>query len=318
MAEVLGTDGVCRAIAAVEAGSVETTDFDTIGANWDIEARATALLARRVPSLEVDNALDRRAATLSGGELMLVALARLELLRASISVLDEPTNNLDSSARERLYEAVEDWTGTLLVVSHDVALLNRMDTICEVRAGDLTLWGRTYDDYRNHLAAQQGAAQQAVRAAQQCVRVEQRDRDHMQTAMARREQKSKKDFANKRAPRVVMNNRASKSEKVMAAERNKAAAKVAKARDRLDRAQEAVRDDDHIRVDIIDPHAAAGRRLAELVGTNHSVHLTGGRRVALVGDSGVGKTSLLTGVCSPSRERRWSLMDWCSPPAAGT
>lgn len=299
VAEILGIAGTRRAMAAIEAGSVDGADFDTIGNDWDIEARATALLSKRVPSLETHDVLERTAGTLSGGELMLVALSRLELSRAEVSVLDEPTNNLDAPARERLHEAVAEWPGTLLVVSHDVALLNRMDTICEVRSGGLTLWGGNFDDYMEQLATQQNAAQQAVRAAEQDVRVEQRDRDRMQTAMARRAQKNKKDYANKRAPRIVMKAWANKSEKVMAAERIKAAGKVAEAREKLNRAEDSVREDDHIRIDIIDPLSAAGRRLAELVGTNQSIHLTGGRRVALVGDNGVGKTSLLRTLLHP-------------------
>lgn len=299
VAEILGINHIRRAMAAIEAGSVDAADFDMIGSDWDIEARATALLSKRVPSLDVNDVLERTAGTLSGGELVLVALSRLELSHAEVSVLDEPTNNLDATARERLHEAVAEWSGTLLVVSHDVALLNRMDTICEVRSGSLTLWGGNFDDYTEQLAAQQNAAEQAVRAAEQDVRVEQRDRDHMQTAMARRAQKSKKDYANKRAPRIVMKAWANKSEKVMAAERIKATSKVAEAREKLSRAEESMREDDHIRIDIIDPRSAAGRRLAELVGTNQSIHLTGGRRVALVGDNGVGKTSLLRTLLHP-------------------
>ncbi len=304
VAEILGVAEVFRSIAAIEAGSVAVADFDVVADDWDIEARAVALLARRVPSLDAAECLSRRAETLSGGELMLVALARLELSRAGISVLDEPTNNLDAMARERLYEAVEAWSGTLLVVSHDVALLNLMDTICEVRSGGLTLWGGNFDAYREQLAAQQAAAEQTVRAAEQSIRVEQRDRDHMQTAMARREQRGKKHRANSRAPKIVLNAWASNSERAMASERARAASKVAEARDQLATAEGAVRHDNHIRVDIIDPHTAAGRHLAELTGTNQSVHLTGGRRVALVGDNGVGKTSLLRTLLHPDEPIR--------------
>lgn len=299
VAEILGIDGVCRAIAAIESGSIALTDFDTVGTSWDIERRAIALLARRAPSLVGADILSRPATTLSGGELMLVALARLELSRTAISVLDEPTNNLDATARTRLHEAVAHWSGSLLVVSHDVALLNRMDTICEVRDGRLTLWGGNYDAYASQLAAQQGAAEQAVRAAAQNVKAEQRDRSQVHTALARREQKNKKDYANKRAPRAVMKTWANRSQKSMAAERIQAAAKLSAARDALHQAENDLRDDAHIRVDIIDPDTAAGRHLAALVGRNQVIHLTGGRRMALVGDNGVGKTSLLRTLLHP-------------------
>lgn len=299
VAELLGIDEILTALRAIETGSVEQHHFDVVGARWDIEARAVALLARRIPSLDPDAVLERRTGTLSGGELMLAAMCGLELSDAPVSVLDEPTNNLDVRSRQALYGAVAEWRGTLLVVSHDVALLNLMDSILEIHDGSLAVHGGNYDAYREHLATQQAAAEQAVRAAEQKLRTERRERDHVQTAMARREQKSRKDYANKRAPRITMKSWAEKSEKVRAAEQNRAADKVADASAAVSAAEEQVRADRSIRVDIVDPDVARGRRLAELVGTDRTVHVMGGDRLALVGDNGVGKTSLLRTLLHP-------------------
>lgn len=303
VAEILGIDRAVNALRAIEAGSMSHADFDAVGSDWDVDARATALLARRVPSLGAEAVLARTAATLSGGELMLTAMCGLELAGATVAVLDEPTNNLDARSRSALYKAATDWDGTLLVVSHDVALLNLMDSILEVHDGSLRVHGGNYDSYREHLAAEQAAAEQTVRAAEQKLRTERRERDHIQKAMARREQKSRKDYANKRAPRITMKSWGEKSEKVRAAEQNKAAQKVAEAATAVGAAEERVRSDRSIRVDIIDPGTARGRRLAELVGTNQTVHVTGGDRVALVGDNGVGKTSLLRTLLTPGQPR---------------
>lgn len=212
VAELLGIDDILTALRAIEAGSIEQHHFDTVGTNWDVEARAVALLSRRLPSLDSDGVLERRLATLSGGELMLAAMCGLELSAAPIAVLDEPTNNLDAGARASLYEAVREWNGTLLVVSHDVELLNLMDAILELHDGKLTLYGGNFDAYREQLATEQAAARQAVRAAEHKLRSERRERDHVQTAMARREQKNKKDYANKRAPKIVMKAWGQKSE----------------------------------------------------------------------------------------------------------
>ncbi|MEO7586864.1 MAG: ABC-F family ATP-binding cassette domain-containing protein [Arachnia sp.] len=294
VAEILGVDQVCRAIAAIEAGSVNVADFDAVGPDWDIEARATALLARRVPSLAVENALDRGAGTLSGGELMLVALAGLELSRAEVSVLDEPTNNLDASARGGLYEAVEEWTGTLLVVSHDAALLRRMDTIVEIHDAGVRLFGGNYDVFMEQLAAEKAAVEQSVRSAEQHLRSEKRDRDHIQKAMASRARQNASTFRRAAGgPRLSDPTAKRSAEARRAGEVKGAAEKVRTAKSRVTEAEKALRDDERIRVDPIDPHTAVGRRLVELVGTNQSVHITGGKRLGLVGDNGVGKTSLL-------------------------
>lgn len=305
VAEILGIDGTCKAIAAIEAGSVEVADFDAVGDDWDIEARAGALLSKRVPSLAGAYALSRCAGTLSGGELMLVALARLELSRAAVSVLDEPTNNLDATARGRLYEAVEGWSGTLLVVSHDVALLNLMDSICEIRGGGLRFFGGNYNHYLDRLSTEQAAVEQVIRSAEQKFQSEKRDRDHMQTAMAKRARQNASTFRRANGgPRLSDPTAKRSAEARRAGEIKDASKKLEHARQQLGNASDELRQDDHIRIDVIDPQTATGRHLAELVGTNQSVHITGGRRVALVGGNGVGKTSLLRTLLHPDEPLR--------------
>ncbi len=305
VAEILGIDGACSALSAIAAGSVDVADFDTVGADWDIEARATALLARRVPSLGGDNILHRIAGTLSGGELVLVALARLELSRGAFSVLDEPTNNLDATARDHVYRAVEDWTGTLLVVSHDVALLRRMDHIVEIHDGDVRLFGGGYDLYVEQLATQREAAERGIRSAEHTLRTEKRDRNQVQRAMASRARQNTSSFTRVAGgPRLSDPTAKRSAEARRAGEVKGASEKVQVAKGKLAQAERALRDDDAVRIDVVDPHTAAGRRIAELVGTNQSVHLTGGRRVGLVGDNGVGKTSLLRSLLEPDEPVR--------------
>ncbi len=76
--------------------------------------------------------------TLSGGERFRVSLARLLFADppAQLLVLDEPTNNLDIASVDRLVEALSDYRGAILVVSHDHPFLSRLgiDTILELRA----------------------------------------------------------------------------------------------------------------------------------------------------------------------------------------
>jgi ATP-binding cassette subfamily F protein 3 len=70
----------------------------------------------------------RRAATLSGGERARVALAMMMLSGANLLIFDEPTNHLDVESIEALEDAVAEYDGTVLLVSHDRALLRALTT----------------------------------------------------------------------------------------------------------------------------------------------------------------------------------------------
>jgi ATP-binding cassette subfamily F protein 3 len=87
-------------------------------------------------------------AKLSGGEKSRVQLARLMLTGANVLLLDEPTNNLDIPSAEVLERALEEFAGTVVVVSHDRYFLDRVaDRIFEVRDGELRIYEGGYSAY---------------------------------------------------------------------------------------------------------------------------------------------------------------------------
>ena len=91
---------------------------------------------------------------LSGGEKSRVQLARLMLMNANCLLLDEPTNNLDIPAAEVLEDALEKFPGTVIVVSHDRYLLDRLvDRVIEVRDGRIRSFGGGYSFYLEQTSA---------------------------------------------------------------------------------------------------------------------------------------------------------------------
>jgi len=94
------------------------------------------------------DALDRPLRTFSGGWRMRAALARLLLRRPEILLLDEPTNHLDIESIDWLERELESYSGTVILVSHDRSVLDRLVTsVVEIVRGRLLHYDGTYSDY---------------------------------------------------------------------------------------------------------------------------------------------------------------------------
>ena len=288
VADLLGIADRLAAVAAIESGDAPQSAWDTVGDDWLVGDRARAVLDRLGLPLE----LDRPVGTVSGGEAVLVALGGLLVDPPAVTLLDEPTNNLDADARARLRAAVDSWPGTLIVVSHDRELLGHVDRIVELRDGAARTFTGDYAAYAEALAVEQEAAARMVRVAEADVQREKRQLADAQVVLARRKRYADKDFANKRKPKIIMNGRKREAQvsagkyKIMHGE------KLDAARTALEQAEGAVRDDDRIRVDLPATAVPAGRTVVDLPG----FAVRGPERVGVVGPNGSGKTTLLRAV----------------------
>ena len=290
VADLLGVRAAVDAVRAIESGDVRPELFDAVGDDWDAEERARAALA----ALDLPDDVDRPVGTLSGGEAVLTAVTGVRLRGADVALLDEPSNNLDGAARERLHEVVRTWKGALVVVSHDRELLELVDDTAELRTGSLTTYGGTYSAYEAALAAEQDAARRALRDAEATLRKEKAERIKLAERIAHSERRGRQDVADARYVKAAINDRRNSAEKSQAARRGQANAKEEAARAAVDAAERAVRDDDRIVVDLPDPGVGSGRRLAVLRGPGGGEHVVQGpERVALTGANGSGKTTLL-------------------------
>jgi ATP-binding cassette, subfamily F, member 3 len=92
--------------------------------------------------------VDKPVRVLSGGERTRLAVARMLLRPSNTLVLDEPTNHLDLDSKDVLLEALEDFGGTLIFVSHDRYFVDKLATkVVEIGHGQALLYPGTYEEF---------------------------------------------------------------------------------------------------------------------------------------------------------------------------
>jgi ATPase subunit of ABC transporter with duplicated ATPase domains len=320
VASILGIAPALEAIAAIENGDVSEAAFSAVGDDWDVADRARGWLSR----LGLDHlGLDDQVTTLSGGETMMTALTALFLRRPAVMLLDEPTNNLDLDARRRLYAAVAGWQGlssqsVMVIVSHDRELLGLVDRIAELD-GRLRMYGGNLSDYEEQRAAEQAAAERAVTTAAAGLRRERHDLVASQTKQARRDRQGKRLADSGSLPHIVADARRRSAQETAGRNRLVHLERIEAAATRLAEAEEAVREDARIRIELPGTAVPAGRTVLTVTGLNGAWHpghpeeaeddegdarppalseliVRGPERVALTGPNGAGKTTLLRAV----------------------
>jgi len=313
VADLMGVaDGLAR-LHRVEAGQGSEDDFAE--ADWALEARLAAALA------DVDLAgLDpqRAASSLSGGQVTRASLAGLVASEPDLLILDEPTNNLDAAARNLVAEVLGRWKGGAIVISHDRALLRKMDRIVELSGLGAQVFGGDYDLYAERKAeAEAAAARSLADAEKQAARVAR----EVQVAA---ERKARKDAAGKRsrakgdAPKIMLDFMAERAEASGGRERRLAERLSADAAEAVASAEAKVERVRRLAFDLPPSGLAAGKTVLvfEDVGfaypggppllQRQSLRLTGPERVAVSGPNGSGKTTLIrlaAGELEPSAGR---------------
>lgn len=151
------TLGECRLGASVELGYFSQHALDVLDGNKSIFEELQGHLPRASVGyiktllgsfLFSSDEVDKKISVLSGGEKSRVVLATILAKPVNLLVLDEPTNHLDIRSREVLLRAIQEFDGTVLIVSHDRYFLRSVvDRVVEVDRGSIRTYEGNYDYY---------------------------------------------------------------------------------------------------------------------------------------------------------------------------
>lgn len=148
--------------------------------------------------------VQRNATTLSGGERARLALAMIVLSRANLLILDEPTNHLDVESIESLEDALQEYDGSILLVSHDREMLRVLvDRVWVLHDRRITDFGGTFGEWetaseeRAHAAAVNQAEEESLRRVHEKQKTKRREDDKGKQRSSARDARRKADEAEK-------------------------------------------------------------------------------------------------------------------------
>ena len=159
----LGLGGAREALGRVERGVASAADLEITTDYWARLARVQSGLAGLgLDYLDVEMPVSR----CSGGERTRLSLLGAMLGNPSHLVLDEPTNHLDLESRAHLRDALLEWHGGAIIVSHDRRLLAHVDRIFGLSETGLTAYGGGFDLYQAQRELERSAAQRRLQDAE--------------------------------------------------------------------------------------------------------------------------------------------------------
>ena len=242
--------------------------------------------------------------TLSGGQRFNKTLNEALALTPDILLLDEPTNHLDSRNRKSLMRMLQSFPGTLIVVSHDVELINNcIDTLWHINNGEIHIFSGNYADYMSEIHIKRSSLEHDIS------RLNRRKKDMHEALMkeqvraSKAKSKGEKSIAQRKWPTIVSDAKARNAQETSGKKKSDISHKKHELSNQLSNlrlpevimpkfALNATYIGQRILVSIIEGSVGYDSFMLHDI----SLSVTSGDRVAITGNNGSGKSTLIKGI----------------------
>lgn len=301
--QVLGVNDKLIALESILSGDSSDAAFETLGDDWTIgEDVRDSLDIWGLENVMPDTAFK----CLSGGEKTKVFLAGISLHNPRIVLMDEPTNHLDEEARGILYDFIDRYNGTLLVVSHDRVLLERFSAILELSEKGMRRYTMSFGEYLESVEHENKVLTENAESLKKELRKAKAMAREVVEQQQKQDSRGRRHSEQKRVARISMGNLKNQAENSTARLSGIHRDRIGSLSKRVAEATSMVIDPDRMAVDFSSSQTHYGKILIEARGLNHSYAGNGniwpcgldfvirsGDRVRVTGGNGLGKSTLM-------------------------
>lgn len=302
IAYALQIENKLNALKEILNGNICEENFNWLNDDWTIEDRCKeALNYWQLNGLD----LSQKMETLSGGQKTKVFLAGISIRQPELVLMDEPSNHLDISARQLLYDFILSTKSTLIVVSHDRKLLNFLDTVCELNKNGIKVYGGNYDFYKDQKQIEDNALNQNIQSKEKALRkAKEKERETLERQQ-KLESRGKGKQEKAGVARIMINTFRNNAENSSSKLKSVHEEKIGGISQELHELRSTLPDIGKMKFDFDNSGLHKGKVLfmakqvnfaynAQLLWKdNLSFQITSGERIALKGTNGSGKTTLI-------------------------